>query len=57
MNKVTKDLMKWFPALSEIQAMNVHMHLMYEGIDFSEISNKELKAEAQAVIAKLFGGN
>ena len=57
MNKVTKDLMKWFPALSEIQAMNVHMHLMYEGINFSEISNKELKAEAQAVIAKLFGGN
>ena len=57
MNKVTKDLMKWFPALSEMQVLDVQLRLMYEGIDFSEVSNKELKAEAQAVITALFGGN
>lgn len=57
MNKVTKDLMKWFPALSEMQVLDVQLRLMYEGIDFSEVSNKELKAEAQAVITVLFGGN
>ena len=57
MNKVTKDLRKWFPALSEMQVLDVQLRLMYEGIDFSEVSNKELKAEAQAVITVLFGGN
>ena len=57
MNKATKDLMKWFPALSEMQVLDVQLRLMYEGIDFSEVSNKELKAEAQAVITVLFGGN
>ncbi len=57
MNKVTKDLMKWFPALSEMQVLDIQLRLMYEGIDFSEVSNKELKAEAQAVITALFGGN
>jgi hypothetical protein len=55
MNKVTKDLMKWFPVLSENNAMVVHTQLMYDGIDFSEISNKELKAEAKRVIDKLYG--
>ena len=55
MNKVTKDLMKWFPVLSENNAMVVHTQLMYDGVDFSEISNKELKAEAKRVIDKLYG--
>ena len=55
MNKVTKDLMKWFPVLSENNAMVVHTQLMYDGIDFSEVSNKELKAEAKRVIDKLYG--
>ena len=55
MNKVTKDIMKWFPVLSENNAMVVHTQLMWDGIDFSEISNKELKAEAKRVIDKLYG--
>lgn len=55
MNKVTKDLMKWFPVLSENNAMVVHTQLMYDGVDFSEIGNKELKAEAKRVIDKLYG--
>jgi hypothetical protein len=28
---------------------------MYDGIDFSSISNKELKAEAKRVIIEVFG--
>jgi len=55
MNKVTKDIMKWFPVLSENNAMVVHTQLMYDGVDFSEVSNKELKAEAKRVIDKLYG--
>ncbi len=55
MNKVTKDIMKWFPVLSENNAMVVHTQMMWDGIDFSEISNKELKAEAKRVISSLFG--
>jgi len=55
MNKVTKDIMKWFPVLSENNAMVVHTQMMYDGVDFSEISNKELKAEAKRVIDKLYG--
>ena len=55
MNKVTKDIMKWFPVLSENNAMVVHTQMMYDGVDFSEISNKELKAEAKHVIDKLYG--
>jgi hypothetical protein len=55
MNKVTKDLMKWFPVLSENNAMVVHTQLMYDGVDFSEVSNKKLKAEAKRVIDKLYG--
>ena len=55
MNKVTKDIMKWFPVLSENNAMVVHTQMMWDGIDFSEISNKELKAEAKRVIDKLYG--
>jgi hypothetical protein len=55
MNKVTKDIMKWFPVLSENNAMVVHTQMMYDGVDFSEISNKELKAEAKRVIEKIYG--
>ena len=55
MNKVTKDLMKWFPVLSKSNAMTVHTQMMYDGIDFSSISNKELKAEAKRVIIEMFG--
>ena len=55
MNKITKDIMKWFPVLSENNAMVVHTQLMYDGVDFSEVSNKELKAEAKRVIDKLYG--
>ena len=55
MNKVTKDLMKMFPELDEGKAFDVHMQLMCDGIDFSEVSNKELKAEAKRVISSLFG--
>jgi hypothetical protein len=55
MNKVTKDIMKWFPVLSENNAMVVHTQMMYDGVDFSEISNKELKAEAKRVIDKIYG--
>ena len=55
MNKVTKDFMKWFPVLSENNAMVVHTQMMYDGVDFSEVSNKELKAEAKRVIDKLYG--
>lgn len=55
MNKVTKDIMKWFPVLSENNAMVVHTQMMYDGVDFSEVSNKELKAEAKRVIDKLYG--
>ena len=50
MNKVTKDLMKWFPVLSENNAMVVHTQMMYDGVDFSEISNKELKSEAARLL-------
>ena len=55
MNKVTKDLMKMFPQLDEGKAFDVHMQLMCDGIDFSEVSNKELKAEGKRVISSLFG--
>jgi hypothetical protein len=55
MNKVTKDLMKWFSVLGESNALNVHSQLMIEGIDFSNISNKELKAEAKRVIIEMYG--
>ena len=55
MNKVTKDLMKWFSVLSENNALNVHSQLMIEGIDFSSISNKELKAEAKRIIIEMYG--
>jgi hypothetical protein len=55
MNKVTKDLMKWFPILGEGNALNVYSQLMIEGIDFSSISNKELKAEAKRVIIEMYG--
>jgi len=55
MNKVTKDLMKWFPVLSEGNALNVYSQLMIEGIDFSIISNKELKAESKRVIIEMYG--
>ena len=55
MNKLNKDIMKWFPVLSENNAMVVHTQMMYDGVDFSEISNKELKAEAKRVIDKLYG--
>jgi hypothetical protein len=50
MNKVTKDLMKWFPTLDCNQAFDLHMKLMMEGVDFSEISNKELKSEAARLL-------
>jgi hypothetical protein len=50
MNKVTKDLMKWFPTLDCSQAFDLHMKLMMEGVDFSEISNKELKSEAARLL-------
>ena len=53
MNKVTKDLMKWFSFLDCNQAFDLHMKLMMEGVDFSEISNKELKSEA----ARLLGAS
>jgi hypothetical protein len=52
MNKVTKDLMKWFPTLNCDQAIDLHMKLMMEGIDFSYINNTELKSEA----TRLLGG-
>jgi hypothetical protein len=50
MNKVTKDLMKWFPTLTCNQAIDLHMKLMMEGIDFSYISNTELKSEATRLL-------
>jgi hypothetical protein len=50
MNKVTKDLMKWFPTIDCNQAFDLHMKLMMEGVDFSEISNKELKSEAARLL-------
>jgi hypothetical protein len=55
MNKLTKDLMKWFPLLSENKAITVHMELMCSGMDFSSVNNKELKAEAKRVIIEMFG--
>ena len=55
MNKVTKNLMKWFPVLSEGNALNVYSQLMIEGIDFSTISNKKLKAESKRVIIEMYG--
>ena len=42
--------MKWFPALDCDQAFDLHMKLMMEGLDFSEISNKELKSEATRLL-------
>jgi hypothetical protein len=50
MNKVTKDLMKWFPKLTVDQVIDLHMKLMMEGVDFSFISNKELKSEASRLL-------
>jgi hypothetical protein len=50
MNKVTKDLMKWFPSLTCNQAIDLHMKLMMEGVDFSYISNTELKSEATRLL-------
>jgi hypothetical protein len=50
MNKVTKDLMKWFPNLNCDQAIDLHIKLMMEGVDFSYISNTELKSEATRLL-------
>ena len=55
MNKVTKDLMKWFPLLSENKAITVHTELMCSGMDFSSVKNNELEAEAKRVIIEIFG--
>ena len=38
--------MKWFPVLSEDKALNVHMQMMCDGVDFSEVANYELKIAA-----------
>jgi len=46
MNKVTTDLMKWFPDLDSEQAVALFIKLMMEGVDFSSVTNKELKQEA-----------
>ena len=46
MNKVTKDIQKWFPVLSKNNAMVVHTQMMYDGVDFSEATDKELKQAA-----------
>jgi hypothetical protein len=54
MNKVTKDLMKMFPQLDEGKAFDVHMQLMCDGVDFSEISNYELRQEAVKIIMNFF---
>jgi hypothetical protein len=55
MSKLTKDLMKWFPLLSENKAVTVHTELLCSGMDFSSVSNKELKNEAKRVIIEMFG--
>lgn len=46
MNKVTKDIQKWFPILSKNNAMVVHTQMMYDGVDFSEATDNELKQAA-----------
>ena len=50
MNKVTRDINKWFPELSAEQALDVHMTLMTTDIDFSSATNYELKQAALGVI-------
>ena len=50
MNKVTRDINKWFPELSVDQTLDVHMALMATDIDFSSASNRELKQAALEVI-------
>jgi hypothetical protein len=50
MNKVTRDINKWFPELSAEQALDVHMALMATDIDFSSATNYELKQAALGVI-------
>ena len=50
MNKVTRDINKWFPELSADQALDVHMALMATDIDFSSATNYELKMAALEVI-------
>ena len=51
MNKVTQDIQKWFPNISNSEALNVHIHLMNDGIDFSAINNFELKKSALKAIS------
>jgi hypothetical protein len=50
MNKVTKDLIKWFPDLTSEQSLDLYIKLIMEGVDFSEVSNAELKAEAARLL-------
>jgi hypothetical protein len=50
MNKVTRDINKWFPELSAEQALDVHLTLMATDIDFSSATNRELKQAAFEVI-------
>jgi hypothetical protein len=50
MNKVTKDLIKWFPNLTCDQAIDLHIKLMMEGVDFSYVTNAELKSEATRLL-------
>jgi hypothetical protein len=50
MNKVTRDINKWFPELSAEQALDVHTALMITDIDFSSATNRELKQAALEVI-------
>jgi len=50
MNKVTRDINKWFPELSADQALDVHLTLMTTDIDFSGATNYELKQAALEVI-------
>jgi hypothetical protein len=54
MNKVTKDIMKWFPVLSESNAMVVHTQMMYDGVDFSAATNYELKQAAYRAIRTIY---
>lgn len=52
MNKVTRDIALWLDCDLDVAAA-VHHQLMLDGLDFSQISDRELMAEAQRVYAQM----
>lgn len=54
MNRTTKDIMNWLQ-VDKIEAMKLQEMIAEAGIDFSRVSNNDLKNAAKAAHRKLHG--